>query len=56
MMQLPVYQPSQEEINDPVLYAKNVRRYMVWPRLTSCTYLRLLHVLQRRLSHLIRCS
>ena len=31
MLQLPIYIPSDEEKNDTLLYAKNVRQYMVWP-------------------------
>ena len=27
--QLPMYEPSKEESEDPALYAKNVRHYMV---------------------------
>ena len=29
MLQLPIYIPSEEERNDTLLYAKNVRQYMV---------------------------
>lgn len=29
LLQLPVYHPSKEEQEDPALYAKNVREYMV---------------------------
>lgn len=31
MLQLPIYIPSDEEKSDTLLYAKNVRQYMVWP-------------------------
>jgi hypothetical protein len=29
LLQLPVYVPTDEERGDPVLYAQNVREYMV---------------------------
>jgi hypothetical protein len=29
LMQLPVYEPSEAEKKDPVLFAANVRQYMV---------------------------